>query len=150
MALILLIIITAVLMGYNRFIRMPITNNECSRTNYLRVQKILDDSRNRVMRIQDHGYIPLGGATTIMKERYTMDEMFLPSCFEPIRHDMVEYYTLMYKVTQISTYGGYAYTVPLLKQATEAQNRVDKTMETINKCIPNCPSPVTAGIPSDH
>jgi hypothetical protein len=149
-AIILILVVAAVLIGINRYASMPITDNNCTRINYIRVQKLLNDSRDRVMRVQDHGYIPMGGSTTIMRERYMIEDVHLPPCFEPIREDMIEYYTLMYKATRISSFGGHVYTIPLLEQAANAQNRVDEKMEAINKCIPNCPTLIIDNIQSKN
>lgn len=139
-AIILILVIVTVLIGINKYLNMPISDDKCSRTNYLKVQKWLDNSRDRVMRVQDHGFIPMGGSSTIMRERYMFEELYLPPCFEPIREDMIEYYIQMYKVTRISSFGGHSYTIPFLEQAAKSQNHVDELMESINKCIPNCPT----------
>ncbi len=139
MAVILILLVAIAILSYNTYVNSPITDTKCSRTNYLRLEKWLDNSRNEVMRIHDHGYIPIGGSSIVMRQKYAIEELTLPPCFEPIRADMIEYYTLMYRVTQISVFGGYAYTIPLLEQAYQAQERVEATMQEINKCIPNCP-----------
>ncbi len=77
-ALILIVFVMVVLAVFNHYISMPITDTSCSRINYLRVQKMLHDSRDRVMRIQDHGYIPISGPSIIMQERYFMENINLP------------------------------------------------------------------------
>ncbi len=139
-ALILIVFVMVVLAVFNHYISMPITDTSCSRINYLRVQKMLHDSRDRVMRIQDHGYIPISGPSIIMQERYFMENINLPPCFEPIRRDMIDYYLIMHTVTRISSFGGHTYTVPLLEEAVMLQNRVDQKMEEIDKCLPDCPT----------
>ena len=137
---IILIILTAIsFFAYNTYIKRPISNDACSRTNFLRVQKLIADSRNEVMRVQDHGFIPFTGATTVMVEKYKFENIYLPPCFEPIRQDMVEYFSLMHRVTTISAQGGHSYTAPLLEQVFNAKTRVNTTMDNISKCLPNCP-----------
>ncbi|HOH91920.1 MAG TPA: hypothetical protein PK791_00980 [Anaerolineaceae bacterium] len=69
-----------------------------------------------------------------------MENINLPPCFEPIRRDMIDYYLIMHTVTRISSFGGHAYTVPLLEEAVMLQNRVDQKMEEIDKCLPDCPT----------
>ena len=140
MAIILIILVSIALLSYNTFIKQPISSSACSRTNFLRVQKIINDSRYEVMRVQDHGFIPFTGATTVMLQKYKLERIYLPPCFEGIRADMVEYFTLMHRVTTISAYGGNLSTSALLEQAYNAQKRVDATMEKINQCLPNCSS----------
>ena len=149
-AITLIILIAIALIAFNKYVSMPITNQECSRTNYLRVQKLIDESRNRVMRVQDHGYIPISGGTIIMSERYARDKIYLPPCFVPIRQDMIEYYLLMHGITQMSAYGGQAYTLSLLEKAVAAQNRVDQKFEEINQCLPNCPLPSSDDFQTKH
>ncbi len=143
-AVILIIIVAMVLLGYNTYIKQPINSAACSRTNYLRVQKIIADARYEVMRVQDHGFIPFTGATTVMVQKYKMESIYLPPCFEGVRQDMVEYFSLMHRVTTVSAYGGNLSTSSLLEKAFHAQKRVDATMEKIYECLPNCPSQVQA------
>lgn len=147
-AVILILLVAIGLLAYNTYIKQPITTAACSRTNYLRVKKIIADSRYEVMRVQDHGFIPFTGATTVMLQKYMMESIYLPPCFEPIREDMIEYFTLMHRVTTVSMYGGNFSTSSLLEQAYNAQKRVDATMEGIYKCLPNCPAPEKSLEPS--